>query len=90
MQLNIEKTSNPIKNRVGGDLNRHFSKEDIQVAMRHMKRCSTLLIIRKIKFKTTMRYHITPVGMAIIKKSINNKCWRGWRKGNHPTLLMGM
>ena len=74
IKLNTQTPNNPVKN-LAKDRNKHFTKEDIQMANRHVKKCSTSLIVRDIQIKTTMRYQLTPVRMANINNSGNDRYW---------------
>ena len=87
MQLNTRKINDPIK-KWARELNRHFSKEDMEMANKHMKRCSTLLIIRQMQVKTTISDLLTPVRMAIIKKSKTINAGEGVEK-REPSCTVG-
>ena len=90
LKLNSKETNNPIMKRAK-DMNRNLTEEDIDMANKHMRKCSASLAISEIQIKTTMRYHLTPVRMAKINKTGNNKMLeRMWRKGNPLALLVGL
>jgi len=76
-RVDSRKSNNPLK-RWGSELNKEFSPEEYRKAEKHLRKCSTSLIIREMQIKTTLRFHLTPVRMANIKNSGDSRCWRGF------------
>jgi hypothetical protein len=83
-KLNSPRINNPIK-KWATELNKTFSKEEIQIAKNPMKKCSLSLTIKEMQIKTTLRFHLTLVRIAIIKNTTTKKCWRGC--GDKGTLI---
>jgi CO dehydrogenase/acetyl-CoA synthase beta subunit len=89
-KLNSPKINEPIK-KWATELNRAFSKEEIQMVKKHMKKCLPSLAIKEMQIKTTLRFHLTPVRIATIKNTTNNRCWQGCGgKRNPRTVVVGM
>jgi hypothetical protein len=88
-KLNSRKINEPIK-KWATELKRTFSKEEIQIAKKHMKKCSPSLAINEMQIKTTLRFHLAHVRIAITQTTTNNRCWEDVGKWNPRTLLMGM
>jgi hypothetical protein len=87
--LNTPKINEPIT-QWATKLNRTFPKEEIQMAKTQMKKCSPSLAIKEMQIKITLRFHFTPVRIAVMNNNTNNKCWQRCRERNPKTLLMGM
>ena len=76
-KLDTKSSHNPIKEKLNTDLNRELSTEESKMAKRHLRKCSTSLVIREMQIKTTLRFHLTPKRMAKVKNTDDNLCWRG-------------